>query len=433
MSGSISYSREWELRNARPVTRDTRENIPGAQLPEQTAQVTSRSGRKKLAAADKWFLFAVLSLMLMSLVVVYSASAFWSELKFQSPVYLLRSHLFKVLVGMVLIFVVAKIDYHKYERYAFQLLVISGVLLVGALAQRVVIKGAARFIHIGAFSFEPSEVARVAIVVFVAGFLAGNLEKLNDYRNLLHPIVATAIITGLIVLQPNFSTALMILAVVGMLFAAGGVRKRHLAVLVTVALIVGAAVMMVESYRVARFQSWVKHGSGNYQVQQSIIGFGNGGIFGVGPGNSKQRNLFLPESYGDFIYSIIGEEYGLWGSILVMAVFMFIALRGTAIAKRAPDRFGFLLAVGITAGICVYAFVNAGVAIGLLPTTGVPMPFVSYGGTALIINSIAVGVILNVSKHIQPIVKDLPVPSDFRPAKKSRVRSDEPVVGRIYS
>ncbi|MCL4511513.1 MAG: putative lipid II flippase FtsW [Bacteroidetes bacterium] len=383
--------------------------------------------------ADKWFLFAVLSLMFMSLVVVYSASAFWSELKFQNPAYLLRSHLFKVFIGIVLIFVVARFDYHKYQKYAFQFLVISGFLLLVALGQRVVIKGAARWIHLGIFSFEPSEIARIAILFFTATYLAENAEKLEDYKTLFYPIVAAAVISGLIVIQPNFSTAFMVLAVVGVLFVAGGVRKRHLAVLVAGALVIGVAVMMFESYRVARVESWMKHGSGNYQVRQSVIGFGNGGIIGVGPGNSRQRNLFLPESYGDFIYSIVGEEYGLWGSILVMLMFLFLVFRGTAIAKRAPDKFGFLLATGITSGICLYAFINAGVAIGLFPTTGLPMPFVSYGGTAMIINSIAVGILLNVSKQIPSDMQVEAVPTVNKPQKKSKMNGSEPVVGRIYS
>ena len=243
---------------------------------------------KNSKPADKWFLFAVLSLMFMSLVVVYSASAFWSELKFQNPAYLLRSHLFKVFIGMILIFMVAKFDYHKFEKYAFHLLVISGILLVVALGQRVIIKGAARWIHLGMFSFEPSEVARLAILFFIAAYLAVSAEcvrRLQEHwSNLLQ---RTAIIAGLIVLQPNFSTALMIFAVVGVMLLAGGVKKSHLAVLVAGALVIGACAMVLESYRVARVQSWMKHGSGNYQVQQSIIGFGNGGIFGVGPGQQQ--------------------------------------------------------------------------------------------------------------------------------------------------
>ena len=388
---------------------------------------------KQFRPADKWFLFAVLSIMFMSLVVVYSASAFWAELKFQNAAYLLKSHLFKVLVGMILIFVVARFDYHKYEKYAFHILVISGFLLVVVLGQRVIIKGAARWIHLGIFSFEPSEIARIAILFFVAAYLAENAEKLRDYRNLFKPLMWSGIIAGLIIMQPNFSTALMIFAVIGLLLVAGGVRKLHLAILVAAIVVIAAGVLVFEPYRVARVEAWMNHGAGNYQVQQSIIGFGNGGIIGVGPGNSRQRNLFLPESYSDFIYSIIGEEYGLWGSVLVMLAFLFIALRGTAIAKLAPDRFGSLLATGITSGICLYAFVNAGVAIGLFPTTGLPMPFVSYGGTAMIVNSIAVGIVLNISKQIPEPAADESPSANIRKAKKTKMRSDDPVVGRVYS
>ena len=231
--------------------------------------------------------------MFMSLVVVYSASAFWSELKFQNPAYLLKSHLFKVLVGAILIFVVAKFDYHNYEKYAFHILIISGFLLVVALGQRVIIKGAARWIHLGFFSFEPSEIARIAILFFVAAYLSENADKLKEYRNLFKPLLWWAIIAGLIILQPNFTTALMIFAVVGLLLVAGGVRKLHLAVLVTAIVVIAAGVLVFEPYRVARVEAWMNHGSGNYQVQQSIIGFGNGGVIGVGPGNSRQRNLFL--------------------------------------------------------------------------------------------------------------------------------------------
>ena len=397
------------------------------------ANAITYSGSKQFRPADKWFLFAALSLMFMSLVVVYSASAFWAELKFQNPAYLLKSHLFKVFVGIILIFVFAKFDYHKYQKYALQILAISGFLLIAALGQRIIIKGAARWIHLGIFSFEPSEVSRIAILFFIAGYLAENSEKLVDYRILFKPLTVSAAVALLIVLQPNFSTALMIFAIVGFMFIAGGVRKTHLAILAAGVILVAAGVLMFESYRVARIHAWMNHGPGNYQVQQSIIGFGNGGIFGVGPGNSKQRNLFLPESYGDFIYSIIGEEYGLWGSSLVMLVFLFIALRGTAIAKSALDRFGSLLATGITCGICIYAFVNAGVAIGLFPTTGLPMPFVSYGGTAMIVNSIAVGIILNISKQIPELNSGEVSNDNIKPSKKFKMKNDDPVVGRVYS
>ncbi len=403
------------------------------------ADKTTESAKKVMKPADKWFLFAVLSLMFMSLVVVYSASASWAELRFQNPAYLLRSHLFKVMIGMVLIFVIAKVDYHRYQKFALHFVIISAFLVALAIGQRVIIKGAARWIHLGLFSFEPSEIARIAILFFTASYLAQNADRLDDYRNLMTPILITAVVAGLIVLEPNFSTALMIMAVVGVMFIAGGVKKTHIAVLVGAAVVIGAMVLVFEAYRVHRIEAWMHHGAGSYQVRQSIIGFGNGGIFGVGPGNSKQRNLFLPESYGDFIYSIIGEEYGLWGSTFILLIFLFLAFRGTAIAKKAPDRFGYLLATGITAAMCFYAFINAGVAIGLFPTTGLPMPFVSYGGTAMIINSFAVGILLNISKQI-PNEAELSLSEknpvevpQHKPLKKSRPRSDEPVVGRIYS
>ncbi len=389
--------------------------------------------KRTMKPADKWLLFAVLALMFLSLVVVYSASASWAELRFRNPAYLLRSHLFKVLIGAILIFIVAKIDYHRYQKYAIPLLAISAFLVLIAIGQRVVIKGAARWIHLGFASFEPSEIARIAILFFVASYLSQYADKLDDYRNLMTPVVATTVVAGLIVLEPNFSTALMVLAVAGIMFLAGGVKKTHFAVLVAATVAVGAVVLVFEAYRVHRIETWLHHGAGNYQVRQSIIGFGNGGLFGVGPGNSKQRNLFLPESYGDFIYSIIGEEYGLWGSLLVLTAFLFIAFRGTAIAKKAPDKFGYLLATGITGSICFYAFTNAGVAIGLFPTTGLPMPFISYGGTAMIINSFAVGILLNVSKQIPEPVESSPAKIETKASKKKRMHSDEPVVGRVYS
>jgi cell division protein FtsW len=391
------------------------------------------ASRKQLRTADKWFLFAVLSLMFMSLVVVYSASAFWAELRFQSPDYLLRSHLFKVVAGVVLIFVFAKIDYHSYQKYALYLLAISILLLVVALAQRVIIKGASRWIHLGVFSFEPSEIARVAVLLFLAAYLTEKSDVIQNYRNLFKPLGLTGAVAGLIVLQPNFSTASIVLLLVGILFFAGGVKKTHLAFLVAGVIVIAVVVLAFEPYRVARVEGWMTRGPGNYQACQSIIGFGNGGIFGVGPGNSRQRNLFLPESYGDFIYSIIGEEYGLWGSILVMLIFLFIAFRGTAIAKLAPDRFGSLVATGITCAICIYAFVNAAVAVGLFPTTGLPMPFVSYGGTAMIVNSAAVGMVLNISKQIPEPAIDQVTSAKVRGSTRHRIAGDEPVVGRIYS
>ena len=190
--------------------------------------------------------------------------------------------------------------------------------------------------------------------------------------------------------------------------------------------------MVSAPYRMKRILSYVGFGSdetvtttANYQLLQGIIGFGNGGIFGVGMGQSKQRDLFLPESYGDFIFSIVGEEYGLIGTIIFIGLFLTILLRGLKIAKYAPDDFGKYLAIGITSTIVLYAIANALVTLGLMPTTGVPMPFVSYGGTAIIFSSFAVGVLLNISSQ-----------TDLHPRERLFVEQPsmkiEPAVGKIY-
>ncbi|MBP6672561.1 MAG: FtsW/RodA/SpoVE family cell cycle protein, partial [Bacteroidetes bacterium] len=212
----------------------------------------------------------------------------------------------------------------------------------------------------------------------------------------------------------------------------GGARIKHVLLSLT-ALIPALLIYMVSAeYRMKRILSFVGFGgdesvttTANYQLLQGIIGFGNGGVFGVGMGQSKQRDLFLPESYGDFIFAIVGEEYGLIGTIIFMALFLTILLRGLKIAKYAPDDFGKYLAIGITSTIVLYAVANALVTLGLMPTTGVPMPFVSYGGTAIIFSSFAVGVLLNISSQ-----------TDLHPREREFVERTvvkiEPAVGKIY-
>jgi cell division protein FtsW len=185
--------------------------------------------------------------------------------------------------------------------------------------------------------------------------------------------------------------------------------------------------MVSADYRMRRIMLFLGGGSGtvNYQLQQGIIGFGNGGLFGLGPGNSRQRDLFLPESYGDFAFSILGEEYGLAGTTVVMALFLFLLLQGIRIARHAPDAFGRHLALGICVTITLYAVVNAGVTLGLLPTTGLPMPFLSYGGSSMLASCAAIGVLLNISSQtdLHPRIDAVP----------QRVEAPQPAVGKVYS
>ncbi|MFZ1977923.1 MAG: FtsW/RodA/SpoVE family cell cycle protein, partial [Bacteroidota bacterium] len=205
-----------------------------------------------------------------------------------------------------------------------------------------------------------------------------------------------------VMLQPNFSTSAMIIVLSLMILYIGGVRFSHLAATIGCIIPLLAGYVLIAPYRLQRIKLFMQsrsNGRANYQLWQGIIGFGNGGIFGVGPGESRQRDLFLPESYNDFVYSIIGEEYGFVGAVFILAAFLFIMIRGYKIAKYAKDDFGRYLAIAITGTVTLYAVVNACVALGIFPTTGLPMPFISYGGSALLMTAFAVGVLLNISAY----------------------------------
>jgi cell division protein FtsW len=235
----------------------------------------------------------------------------------------------------------------------------------------------------------------------------------------------------LVLLQPNFSNGAMIFAISLVMLFVGRAKLSHIA-LTFVALVPPLIVYMLSApYRMKRIMGFIDFSKEtgakvNHQLWQGIIGFGNGGLFGVGMGESKQRDYFLPESYGDFVFSIVGEEYGLIGTLAILALFLTIMLRGMRIAKYADDDFGRLLAVGITASITLYALINAGVTLGILPTTGLPMPFVSYGGSSMLFSSMAIGVLLNISSQT-----DLHPRFTLKSLMKRPPRP-EPVVGQVY-
>ncbi len=382
---------------------------------------------------DRIALFVVLILMVASTVVVYSASSTWALQKMQSASGLVNKHITKILIGLVVMFFAINIDYKKYKPLTKWVLIASIMLLVFTRLTGGEVKGAARWLSFGGFSLQPSEIAKFALLFHLALLLSNKREKLADFKAGFVPLLIwIGSVVVLVMLQPNFSTGAMIFMLGMMLIYIGGARMKHVLLSLS-ALIPALLVYMVSApYRMKRILSFVGFGSdetvtstANYQLLQGIIGFGNGGIFGVGMGMSKQRDLFLPESYGDFIFSIVGEEYGLIGTLIFMVLYLTILLRGLKIAKYAPDDFGKYLAIGITSTISLYAIANALVTLGLAPTTGVPMPFVSYGGTAIIFSSFAVGVLLNISAQ-----------TDLHPRERQFVESPsmkaEPAVGKIY-
>jgi cell division protein FtsW len=351
---------------------------------------------------DIWILLPVLFLIIFSIGAVYSASSYFSMETFNDPNYLLKQHLIRVAIALSLLFIFARIDYRYYQDIGKILIWVSIFLLlfiyIGGVSE---VKGASRWISIGPVSFQPADFAKFTLIIYISHLLV----KKKNYVHLLYkgylPILFYIIITTLLVaFQPNFSTAIIIFCSSMVLLILSNVKLKH--IVYTIVSLIPFVVIFVlsKSYIVNRLTSHAEFttgGDSHYQLQQAIIGFGNGGLFGMGPGNSLQREFFLPEAHGDFIFSIIGEEYGYIGVFILIILFAFILIRGYKVAKKVKDDFGKYLAFGITTLITSYAVVNMSVACGLIPTTGVPIPFVSYGGTALIVNSIAVGILLNIS------------------------------------
>jgi cell division protein FtsW len=353
---------------------------------------------------DWYILLSVIGLMLFSIAFVFSASAQISAIKFGDADKMFINHLSKIAIGLVLLFVFAKIDYHIYQKYSKYFILLALVPLILVFVISVPVNNVYRWIDIGPFNFQPSELAKFALVIHLSTLLAERQEYIKSFKyGMLPLLIWSSLIAGLIAVQPNFSTAFVTYIIALSLMFIGNVNILHLGAVGACSLSIAGIFAISASYRMNRFMTFLGTNSSEnfdkfgYQTSQAILAFGNGGISGIGAGQSRQSNLFLPESYGDFIYSIIGEEYGFIGAFLILIVFGLIIWRGIKIIKNAPDEYGYFLASGLVITFCLYAVVNAGVNCGLFPNTGVPMPFVSWGGTAVFIYASAIGILLNIS------------------------------------
>lgn len=378
-------------------------------------------------------LVTVLILMVLSLGVVYSASATWAMEKFGASNRLLNLHAMKVLLGLVALFVGMTIDYKKFKKLTKPAVILSILFLLVTLALGGEVKGATRWLRFGGLSLQPSEFAKFALLFHLCTLISTKGDLIRDLkRGFLPMMIWIGSVAGLVLIQPNFSTGSMIILMSLVMLFISRARFTHIFGTIAAAIPLLVGVALASPHVMQRLHMFMngsasggKHG---YQLLQGIIGFGNGGVFGVGPGLSKQRDFFLPESYGDFVFSIVGEEYGVIGTIFFMALFLFLMLRGFKIAKNARDEFGRLLAIGITSVVTLYALVNAGVTLGILPTTGLPMPFVSYGGSSLLFTSFAVGVLLNISA--QTDMHPRAVKTDEQQTKAATIVADKTV--RVY-
>lgn len=355
--------------------------------------------------AGKLLLLIVVLLMCIGVVVVYSSGAGWAQRKFSNPEYFLWRQVIFAVLGLGTVLVFSSIDYLVFKKLSKILLFFSIFLLAMLLFLKFVgvIKGAARWIPLGPVSFQVSDFAKYALIFHFAKLLTDKRDFIKDLNDSYYPLLTLLLaVVALIAFAPNFSTAALVATIGFILMFLGGVRLKYLLV-TAIPLIPAAALFAVaQPYRVARLLSFFNRGDElqlSYQVRQALIGLGNGGLFGLGIGESKQRELFLPLSYNDFVFVIIGEEFGFIGAVAVIVLFAAFFICGLIIAKNAPDGFARFVALGITITIVLYALINIAVAGNVLPTTGVPLPFISYGGTALLFNSLGVGILINISRR----------------------------------
>ena len=356
--------------------------------------------------SDKVLFLATALLLCASVVMVYSASAVLAMGRFdQPPWFFLLKQVIWAILGMGLLGVAMRVDYRLLRRP----LVIYGALAVSVVALIVVffgpaINGTRRWFSVGGVGIQPSEFAKIAVILFVAAALERRMETLDRAARALAPVVVvTGIVCGLIVLEPDFGTAFTLLAIVGVMVFAAGLPYRYLAGLMAALVPVLFAVMVSEPYRVQRLLAfldpWADPYGRGYQVIQSQIAVGTGGVLGQGLMAGVQKLFYLPHPHTDFIYAVIAEETGLVGASVVLLCFAVILWRGLGTAAAAPDPFGAFLALGVTMMVTFQAFFNISVVLGLLPTKGIPLPFVSAGGSSLLINLLAMGILLNVSQH----------------------------------
>ncbi len=352
-----------------------------------------------------WFLFAIVAgLSLFGAAMVYSASAMIALKESQSQFTYFYKQFGFTLVGLALMFIVSKIDYRRYQStwFVYGFLGLTVVLLIAVFGFPS-INGARRWIRFGGLSFQPSEMAKIALPVFLAFFLTRHEKTMGEIKSTVIPCVAAlALLGGLVFLEPDLGTVIVLCAVFSAVYFAAGAKLLHIASVAAVMVIGGIGAIILAPWRVQRLMAFLDPFShsedAGYQVVQSLMAIGSGGIVGEGFAKGQAKLFYLPYPYSDFIFSVVGEEFGLIGTLAVVLAFGLLLWRGTRAAMNAPDRFGMLLGIGIITGIVVQALFNISVVISILPAKGIPLPFISYGGTSVLMTMLAVGVLLNISQ-----------------------------------
>ncbi|MBY0246471.1 MAG: putative lipid II flippase FtsW [Nitrospiraceae bacterium] len=362
----------------------------------------------KRVAMDHSLLIITIVLALVGLVMVFSASAVVAGNRFHDPGYFLKRQLAWLAFGFLLLHLASHIDYVWWKRLSIPLLGLTVVLLVMVLIPSLGVsaKGARRWLRLGPISVQPAEIAKLVAVMYLAAYLAKKEDRLTGFLSGLAPaLLVIGVLGGLVLLEPDLGTVVVMGSVaIGLLFL-GGARLSHLLSLGLCAVPAVLVLVLSSSYRRQRLMTflapWKDASDAGFQITQSFLAFGSGGLFGVGLGEGKQKLFFLPEAHTDFVLALVGEELGLVGTGVIILLFALFAIRGFQVAARARMPFGRYLGMGITLLIGVQALINACVVTGLLPTKGLTLPFVSYGGSSLVTCMFGVGILLNISRDRQ--------------------------------
>src|SRR5215471_12084607 len=357
---------------------------------------------------DYWLFLVVLALLGLGVVMVYSASAILATDRFRDAHFFLKKQLFWAALGLGVMWGVMAIDYRRWRPLVTPLLALAFVLLVLVLVPPFgqAINGTRRWLRWGPISVQPTELAKLVLVLYLADFLARRQAVIGSlWRGVIPPLVVTGGVAGLVLLQPDLGSALAIVGVVLCMIFVAGARLRHLGLIGGLAVPVVALAVWVAPYRLRRvltfMDPWADPRGAGFQIIQSYLALGGGGLLGRGLGESKQKLFYLPEPHTDFIFAILGEELGFVGAVVTVILFGLLLWRGIRVGLRVSDSFGALLAFGVTALLVNQAVVNLGVVVGLFPTKGLPLPFVSSGGSSLLVAMAAVGILLNVSQRAE--------------------------------
>jgi cell division protein FtsW len=350
---------------------------------------------------DRWLFLAVACLVALGIVMVYSASAWIGHQSAGSWEYYLQRHLVFFAIGAVGMLTVAHVDYRVLRRVAPQLMLVALLGLVAVLVLGREVNGAKRWIQFGSLSIQPSELAKIALAVFVAAVLARQGERVRDFRTGFLPVMAAAVLTMLLVsLEKDLGTTILLGSLTLVLLFVAGTRASYVVAAVMLAVPVVWYQIVGVAFRSNRLAEW--EAGGSYQVKQGLIAIGSGGWLGVGLGNGRQKLGHLPEVQTDFILANVGEELGLVGLVGVLLLFTVIVWRGVVISRHAPDRFGAYLAIGIASTFGLQVLVNVAVVLNVIPSKGITLPFLSYGGSSLVASMVAVGLLLSISRRPTP-------------------------------